>query len=57
MHALSDDRSVTRGISFFQSDRAQKHTILKTSEEGLTWSQTEPVDVGGTPYIHAPITS
>lgn len=36
---------------------AQKHTILKTSEEGLTWSQTEPVDTGGTPYIHAPITS
>lgn len=36
---------------------AQKHTHLKTSEEGLTWSQTEPVDAGGTPYIHAPITS
>ena len=36
---------------------AQKHTPLKTSEEGLTWNQTEPVDAGGTPYIHALITS
>ena len=36
---------------------AQKHTHLKASEEGLTWNQIEPVDAGGTPYIHAPITS
>ena len=32
------------------------HTPLKAFEEGLTWNQTEPVDAGATPYIHAPIT-
>lgn len=57
MHAPSDDRSVIRGISFFQWIGAQKHTPLKASEGGLTWNQKEPVDAGGTPYIHAPITS